>query len=155
MSGCYYAGYAMESRCHAGKVSYLPLKIQSSKNKPHTQVCIWDTVKDHGWRVNLATHRIADVIENIIKRPDEFPLPTCQVQEDCDDCGLWMYKDPRDELQHLLAYWLCLFLLNIKNYVNIVKVLRLLQYIHDYDHHQLPDDWQEAPPLPNSKTFLV
>ncbi|KAG1147436.1 hypothetical protein G6F37_011093 [Rhizopus arrhizus] len=80
MSGCYYAGYAMESRCHAGKV------------------CIWDTVKDHGWRINLATHRIADVIENIIKRPDEFPLPTCQVQEDCDDCGLWMYKDPRDEL---------------------------------------------------------
>ncbi|KAI9252471.1 Alpha/Beta hydrolase protein [Sporodiniella umbellata] len=78
MSGCYIAGYAMESRCHAGKV------------------CVWDTVKDHGWRVNLATHRIGDVINNIIRKPEEFPLPTCQVQEDCDDCGLWVYNDPRD-----------------------------------------------------------
>ncbi|KAI8884270.1 alpha/beta-hydrolase [Backusella circina FSU 941] len=78
LSGCYYAGFIMESRCHAGKV------------------CIWDTVKDNGWKVNLATHRIGSVIEDIIKKPSEFPLPTCKIQTDCEDCGLWSFRDDRD-----------------------------------------------------------
>ncbi|KAG2204097.1 hypothetical protein INT46_011109 [Mucor plumbeus] len=79
-SGCFYTGFAMEARCHTGKV------------------CVWDTVKDNGWRVNVATHRIATVIEDILKKPDKFPLPKCKVQEDCQDCGLWTFKDGRDIL---------------------------------------------------------
>ncbi|KAI9486181.1 MAG: Alpha/Beta hydrolase protein [Benjaminiella poitrasii] len=80
-SGCYYSGFAMESRCHTGKV------------------CVWDTVKDHGWNVNVASHRIGTVIESILKKPDDFPLPACKVEEeDCEDCGLWSFTDERDEL---------------------------------------------------------
>lgn len=68
----------MESRCHTGKV------------------CVWDTVKDNGWRVDIRSHRVRDVIENILKKPEEFPLPNCAPEEDCEDCGLWEYYDNRD-----------------------------------------------------------
>ncbi|KAI7899281.1 Alpha/Beta hydrolase protein [Cokeromyces recurvatus] len=77
-SSCWYGGYAMESRCHTGKV------------------CIWDTVKENGWRVDIRLHRIHDVIENILKQPDSFPLPHCVEEEDCADCGLWDFYDERD-----------------------------------------------------------
>jgi putative lipase involved disintegration of autophagic bodies len=70
----------MEARCHTGKV------------------CVWDTVKDHGWRVNVAYHRIATVIENILKKPEEFPVPVCKVEDTCDDCGLWTFFDHRDTI---------------------------------------------------------
>ncbi|KAI8393286.1 Alpha/Beta hydrolase protein [Radiomyces spectabilis] len=79
MSSCWYGGFAMETRCHTGKV------------------CVWDTVNDHGWRVDIRSHRVADVIENILKKPDEFPLPQCEVETDCQDCGLWNFVDQRDE----------------------------------------------------------
>ncbi|KAG0167482.1 putative lipase atg15 [Apophysomyces sp. BC1021] len=82
-SSCWYGGFAMESRCHTGKV------------------CVWDTVNDNGWRVDIRSHRAYDVIENIIKKPEEFPLPKCEVQKDCDDCGLWQYIDKRDGLYSL------------------------------------------------------
>ncbi|EPB90311.1 hypothetical protein HMPREF1544_02836 [Mucor circinelloides 1006PhL] len=77
-SSCWYGGFAMESRCHTGKV------------------CVWDTVKDNGWRVDIRSHRVRDVIENILKKPEEFPLPNCAPEEDCEDCGLWEYYDDRD-----------------------------------------------------------
>lgn len=69
----------METRCHAGKV------------------CVWDTVKDHGWKVNVATHRIGTIIESILKKP-EFDIPKCKVETNCEDCGLWKYIDARDRL---------------------------------------------------------
>lgn len=69
----------MESRCHTGKI------------------CSWDTVNKNGWRVDIRSHRVRDVIENILKKPEEFPLPECQYEsEDCQDCGLWEYYDDRD-----------------------------------------------------------
>ncbi|KAJ8655149.1 hypothetical protein O0I10_009184 [Lichtheimia ornata] len=78
-SSCWYGGYAMETRCHTGKM------------------CVWDTVSEKGWRVDIRSHRVADVIENILKQDDEFPLPDCvDEDEDCTDCGLWNYIDPRD-----------------------------------------------------------
>ena len=80
MSGCYYAGFAMETRCHTGKS------------------CVWDTVKDNGWRVNIAHHRIGTLIEDILKKPNEFPIPSCKIETDCDDCGLWTFEDERDIL---------------------------------------------------------
>ncbi|KAI9345937.1 Alpha/Beta hydrolase protein [Pilaira anomala] len=79
LSGCFYAGFAMETRCHTGKV------------------CVWDTVKDNGWKVNIGYHRIGTVIDSILKHPETFPLPKCTVETDCDDCGLWTYHDPRDK----------------------------------------------------------
>ncbi|KAI8149122.1 Alpha/Beta hydrolase protein [Fennellomyces sp. T-0311] len=78
-SSCWYGGFAIETRCHTG------------------QVCSWDTVNEHGWRVDIRSHRIGDVIENILKRPDEFPMPDCRPEPDeCKDCGLWHYYDDRD-----------------------------------------------------------
>ncbi|KAI9493480.1 Alpha/Beta hydrolase protein [Zychaea mexicana] len=79
-SSCWYGGFAMETRCHSGKI------------------CVWDTVNEKNWRVDVRSHRVHDVIENILKQPEgEFPLPDC-VHEDpsCADCGLWNYIDERD-----------------------------------------------------------
>ncbi|KAI8369575.1 Alpha/Beta hydrolase protein [Radiomyces spectabilis] len=78
VSSCWYGGFAMETRCHTGKV------------------CVWDTVNDNGWRVDIRSHRVQDVIENILKKPEEFPLPKCGVESECDDCGLWDFVDERD-----------------------------------------------------------
>jgi lipase ATG15 len=36
------------------------------------------------------------VIEDIFEKPDEFPLPDCAPERDCQDCGLWDYFDDRD-----------------------------------------------------------
>jgi hypothetical protein len=77
-SSCWYGGFAMETRCHTGKV------------------CVWDTVKDNGWRVDIRSHRVRDVIEQILNNPEEFPLPSCVEETDCEDCGLWDYYDERD-----------------------------------------------------------
>ncbi|KAI9243916.1 Alpha/Beta hydrolase protein [Phascolomyces articulosus] len=81
-SSCWYGGFALETRCHTGKV------------------CAWDTVNEHGWRVDIRSHRIGDVIEKIIKRPDQFPsMPDCQPEpKECVDCQLWDYYDERDRL---------------------------------------------------------
>lgn len=68
----------METRCHTGKV------------------CVWDTVNENGWRVDIRSHRVRDVIEQILMKPDEFPLPNCVVETDCEDCGLWEFFDERD-----------------------------------------------------------
>ncbi|KAI8332654.1 Alpha/Beta hydrolase protein [Chlamydoabsidia padenii] len=77
-SACWYGGYAMETRCHGGKT------------------CIWDTVNEHGWRVDIRAHRIGDIVEKILGDPDNFPLPKCQEEQDCIDCGLWDFVDERD-----------------------------------------------------------
>ncbi|ORX53212.1 alpha/beta-hydrolase [Hesseltinella vesiculosa] len=77
---CWYGGFAMETSCHAGKV------------------CQWDTVKDKGWRVDARTHRIKDVIDNILNKTEEFPLlPECLPQTDCVDCKDWHYYDRRED----------------------------------------------------------
>ena len=59
---------------------------------------MWDTVKDKGWRVDIRSHRVRDVIENILKDPTGFPLPDCLPEKkECEDCGLWNYTDRRDD----------------------------------------------------------
>ncbi|KAI8368751.1 Alpha/Beta hydrolase protein [Blakeslea trispora] len=78
-SSCWYGGYAMESRCHTGKV------------------CVWDTVKDKNWRVDIRSHRVRDVIEGILLKPDDFSMPKCVPETDCADCSLWQYHDNRDD----------------------------------------------------------
>lgn len=65
----------------------------------YLQICVWDTVNDHEWRVDIRSHRVQDVIENILKKPDEFDMPKCEPEgEDCQDCGLWNFFDDRDQL---------------------------------------------------------
>ncbi|KAL1917533.1 uncharacterized protein VTP21DRAFT_3926 [Calcarisporiella thermophila] len=60
-SSCYYSGFAIESKCHSGKV------------------CVYDTVKEEGWRLDIRSHRIGDVIERVLKRYEPRP---CVVEED-------------------------------------------------------------------------
>ncbi|KAK6907265.1 hypothetical protein I203_101255 [Kwoniella mangroviensis CBS 8507] len=50
-SGCYAAGFALESKCHTG------------------QTILYDTVTVKGWSVDIRTHRITDIIEKVLADP--------------------------------------------------------------------------------------
>ncbi|CAI7613832.1 unnamed protein product [Penicillium manginii] len=68
---CTWGGYAMESACHTG------------------QVCTYDTVADKGWRVGIGTHKIQNVIRDVIEVYDD--VPSCESDEECYDCILWKF----------------------------------------------------------------
>lgn len=77
-ASCSYAGYALESTCHAG------------------YECTYDTVADKGWRVGIGTHKIRSVINDIIKVYDK--VPECNLTPECRDCGKWkMYESNSTE----------------------------------------------------------
>lgn len=72
-ASCSYAGYAMESACHAG------------------QECVYDVVADKGWRVGIGTHKIRSVINDVILKYDQ--VPECKFTPECRDCANWkMYE---------------------------------------------------------------
>ncbi|KAK8861512.1 hypothetical protein IAR55_002333 [Kwoniella newhampshirensis] len=50
-SGCYAAGFALESKCHTG------------------QTILYDTVTVKGWSVDLRTHRIGEIINKVLADP--------------------------------------------------------------------------------------
>ncbi|TYJ59186.1 hypothetical protein B9479_000175 [Cryptococcus floricola] len=50
-SGCYAAGFALESKCHTG------------------ETILYDTVQEKGWSVDIRTHRIGEVIDKVLKDP--------------------------------------------------------------------------------------
>jgi lipase ATG15 len=50
-SGCYAAGFALESRCHTG------------------ETILYDTVTVKGWSVDVRTHRIGEVISKVLMDP--------------------------------------------------------------------------------------
>ncbi|OSS53630.1 hypothetical protein B5807_00512 [Epicoccum nigrum] len=70
-SVCTIGGYALQSVCHTGKK------------------CTYDTVKDFGWRVGIGTHKIAEVIRDVIKKYDQ--PAKCEPYVDCTDCYPWEY----------------------------------------------------------------
>jgi lipase ATG15 len=70
-SVCTFGGYAMQSVCHTG------------------QKCVYDTVKDLGWRVGIGTHKIIEVIRDVIEKYDE--PAKCEPYKDCTDCYTWKY----------------------------------------------------------------
>ncbi|KAJ5571133.1 Lipase class 3 [Penicillium sp. DV-2018c] len=69
---CTWGGYAMESACHTG------------------QMCAYDTVADKGWRVGIGTHKIENVISDVILKYDDVP-PCVPEEEECFDCELWKF----------------------------------------------------------------
>lgn len=75
-SGCTIGGYAMESQCHSG------------------HVCIYDTVKDKGWRVGIGNHKIRGVIANVIETYDE--VATCITDDECFDCFNWKFFESNE-----------------------------------------------------------
>jgi lipase ATG15 len=68
-SVCTIGGYALQSVCHTG------------------QKCVYDTVKDFGWRVGIGTHKIVEVIRDVIDKYDE--PAKCEPYYDCTDCYTW------------------------------------------------------------------
>lgn len=50
-SGCYAAGFAMESKCHSG------------------QTILYDTITVKGWSVDVRTHRIGEIINKVLVDP--------------------------------------------------------------------------------------
>lgn len=70
-SSCTLAGYAFQSQCHTG------------------QTCVYDTVGDLGWRVNINTHRILNVIDQVLL-PYET-VANCTQEIDCVDCYEWNF----------------------------------------------------------------
>lgn len=70
-SVCTIGGYALQSVCHTG------------------HKCVYDTVKDFGWRVGIGTHKIVEVIRDVILKYDA--PPKCEPYVDCTDCYTWEY----------------------------------------------------------------
>lgn len=70
-TACYYAGYAMESKCHIG------------------QRIMYDTVKEKGWWLDIRNHRMRDVIDKVLE-PWEF-VPQGDFNESCVDCDWWTF----------------------------------------------------------------
>lgn len=70
-SVCTFGGYAMQSVCHTG------------------MKCVYDTVKDLGWRVGIGTHKIVEVIRDVIEKYDA--PAKCEAYLDCTDCYTWKY----------------------------------------------------------------
>jgi lipase ATG15 len=70
-SVCTIGGYALQSVCHTG------------------QKCVYDTVKDFGWRMGIGTHKIVEVIRDVIKKYDA--PAKCEPYIDCTDCYTWEY----------------------------------------------------------------
>ncbi|KAI9503136.1 putative lipase atg15 [Coemansia spiralis] len=79
-SSCYFAGYAMESKCHNGRQ------------------LIFDTVMRRNWRMDIRHHRINEVIYLVFEPwgntdpEEEFPMLQLE-DKDCVNCGLWKFID--------------------------------------------------------------
>ncbi|KAI9295251.1 alpha beta-hydrolase [Neoconidiobolus thromboides FSU 785] len=72
LSACYIGGYAMESKCHTGKI------------------CVYDTKKERDWSMDILKHRIGVVIEEVINYFDD--VPECKLENpECKDCISWLY----------------------------------------------------------------
>jgi lipase ATG15 len=73
-SFCSIAGYAFETTCHTGKR------------------CVYDVVKDWGWRQSTNTHRLLYAIANVYEKYDE--AAPCEDEEvTCVDCYLWKWEN--------------------------------------------------------------
>jgi lipase ATG15 len=73
-SFCSIAGYAFETTCHTGKR------------------CVYDVVKDWGWRQSTQTHRLRYAIDNVYAKYDE--AAPCEDEEvTCVDCYLWKFEN--------------------------------------------------------------
>jgi lipase ATG15 len=68
-SSCGIAGYAFESQCFTGKR------------------CVYDTVGDYGWHLNIANHRINYVITEVLEKYNN--TATCEEDSECVDCFNW------------------------------------------------------------------
>lgn len=83
-SSCSLAGYAMESICHTG------------------YKCVYDTVNELGWHVNLLNHRLKTVIDNVLT--DRNTTAECVMVEGCIDCFDWEFVDHKGDKNSQIHY---------------------------------------------------
>lgn len=76
-STCYLAGYALETVCRYG------------------YDCVF---QNEDWRPDVTTHGITWVLENILMKPQKYPLPECKPIINCIDCAKWIYFDKAEDL---------------------------------------------------------
>ncbi|PPJ60643.1 hypothetical protein CBER1_03643 [Cercospora berteroae] len=72
-SFCTIAGYAFQGVCHTGKT------------------CTYDTVGDLGWRVGIGTHKIVNVIKDVLEKYET--VPECEADIECVDCYNWKFYE--------------------------------------------------------------
>ncbi|KAF2859867.1 alpha/beta-hydrolase [Piedraia hortae CBS 480.64] len=72
-SFCTIAGYAFQGTCHTG------------------QTCTYDTVGDLGWRVAIGTHKIDNVIRDVLEVYET--VPQCETDTECVDCFNWKFYE--------------------------------------------------------------
>lgn len=73
LSICYIGGYAMESKCHNGKV------------------ITFDTMKSLNWSSSIYNHQIGKVLDQVLLKANK--LPELITQDKCIDCSNWVYED--------------------------------------------------------------
>ncbi|KAF2171426.1 hypothetical protein M409DRAFT_18543 [Zasmidium cellare ATCC 36951] len=71
LSSCSLWGYAFESQCHSGRR------------------CVYDTVGELGWWVEVRNHGIERVIAGVLEKWEG--VPECVVVEGCGDCEGWEF----------------------------------------------------------------
>ncbi|KAJ3411444.1 putative lipase atg15 [Chytridiales sp. JEL 0842] len=111
-SSCWYVGYALETRCHAGKECvYDPdagdehqqsptkggLKIQSDEeggvfsvpyvNQPGKGRSSRLSMAKGFWSIDIRYHSIELMIKQVFEKWDH--VPECKVNKGCKDCGSW------------------------------------------------------------------
>lgn len=72
-ASCSLGGYAFESQCHTGFR------------------CVYDTVEDMGWRASITTHKILNVISEVLEPYKTVPL--CEPDTECVDCSNWRFRE--------------------------------------------------------------
>ncbi|KAF9496751.1 alpha/beta-hydrolase [Pleurotus eryngii] len=81
LSSCALAGYALESRCHLGKMIR------------------YDTVSVLDWGVDVRRHGIVNIIEKVLAEPwppsveENREVPEAKAEEDCVECYSYEFGD--------------------------------------------------------------
>ena len=82
-SACYYAGYAMESKCHIGKTCIYDIDNISRRMTP-------EKFLNASAHMDIRNHRIEKALEWYMVPYDG--VPKCQVETGCVDCELWEFS---------------------------------------------------------------
>jgi len=82
-STCYITGFAVETHCHLGRS------------------IVYDTVTRLKWAVDIRTHPLKVVIEQILSL--DWEVPPADIEEDCVECYAWEFGDFKDKNATLKA----------------------------------------------------
>jgi len=72
-SACYIGGFALETHCHLGRS------------------IVYDTVTKLKWAVDVRTHPIKVVIDQVLSL--DWEVPPADIEEDCVECYAWEFGD--------------------------------------------------------------